>query len=68
LEGIFAPADQNRVAEYSPVAEFIHWAKSVFDRASSAPETGGPEVVVFKPVPQACKEGVSRCGRRAAKA
>jgi NAD(P)-dependent dehydrogenase (short-subunit alcohol dehydrogenase family) len=46
LERIFAPADQNRVAEYGPVAESIQRVKSVFDGASSAPETPGPEVVV----------------------
>lgn len=46
LERIFGPADQNRVPEYGPVAESIQRVKSVFDGASSAPETPGPEVVV----------------------
>ena len=34
------------MAEYGPVAESIQRVKSVFDGASSAPETPGPEVVV----------------------
>ena len=46
LERFLAPADQNRVAEYSSVVESIKRVKSVFDDASSAPETPGPEVVV----------------------
>ena len=46
LERFFAPADQDRVAEYGPVAECIKRVKSVFDDASSAPETPGPEGVV----------------------
>ena len=46
LERFFAPADQDRVAEYGPVVESIKRVKSVFDDASSAPETPGPEGVV----------------------
>ena len=46
LEKFLAPADQNRVVEYGPVAESIRRVKSVFDEASSAPETPGPEGVV----------------------
>lgn len=46
LEKFLIPADQNRVAEYGPVAESIKRVKSVFDDASSAPETPGPEVMV----------------------
>jgi NAD(P)-dependent dehydrogenase (short-subunit alcohol dehydrogenase family) len=46
LERIFAPADQNRVAEYGSTAEAIKRVKSVFEEASSALETPGPEGVV----------------------
>ena len=46
LEKLFSPTDQARVAEYGLVAESIQRVKSVFDDASNAPETPGPEVVV----------------------
>jgi NAD(P)-dependent dehydrogenase (short-subunit alcohol dehydrogenase family) len=46
LEKFLAPADQNRVGGYGSIAEAIEKVKSVFERASSAPETPGPEDVV----------------------
>lgn len=46
LDKFLAPADQARVAEYSRTAEAINRVKGVFDRARSAPETPGPELVV----------------------
>ena len=46
LEKVFPPVDQNRVVEYGPVAESIKRVKSVFDDASSAPQTPAPDVVV----------------------
>jgi NAD(P)-dependent dehydrogenase (short-subunit alcohol dehydrogenase family) len=46
LEKFLAPADQNRVAEYGSTAEAIKRVKSVFEDASSALETPGPEIVV----------------------
>ena len=45
MERIFAPEDQNRVAEYGPVAESIQRVKKLFDDGSSAPDTPGPEDV-----------------------
>ena len=46
LEKFLSPADQNRVAEYGSTAEAIKRVKSVFEEASSALETPGPEGVV----------------------
>jgi NAD(P)-dependent dehydrogenase (short-subunit alcohol dehydrogenase family) len=46
LEKLLSPADQNRVAEYGSTAEAIERVKRVFEGASSAPETPGPEEVV----------------------
>ena len=46
LERLIAPEDQNRVAEYGSTAEAIKRVKSVFEEASSALETPGPEGVV----------------------
>ena len=46
LEKMPAPADQNRVAEYGPTAEAVERVKGVFEGASIAPETPGPEEVV----------------------
>jgi len=46
LEKFFPPADQARVADYGPAAEYASRVKAVFDAANSAPETPGPEAVV----------------------
>ena len=46
LERLIAPADQNRVAGYGPTADAIERVKGVFEGASTAPETPGPEGVV----------------------
>lgn len=46
LERFVAPADQSRVAEYGSTAEAIKRVKSVFDEASGALETPGPQGVV----------------------
>ena len=46
LEKFLAPADQARVADYGPAAEHVARVKGVFEYASSAPETPGPEGVV----------------------
>lgn len=46
LEKFILPSDQGRVAEYGSTAEAIERVKGVFDAASSAPETPGPEGVV----------------------
>lgn len=46
LEKLLAPADQNRVAEYGSTADAIERVKGVFEGASTAPETPGPEGVV----------------------
>ena len=46
LEKFLAPADQNRVAGYGSTAEAIEKVKGIFEGASSAPETPGPEGVV----------------------
>jgi NAD(P)-dependent dehydrogenase (short-subunit alcohol dehydrogenase family) len=46
LEKFLAPADQARVADYGPAAEYAARVKGVFDNANSAPETPGPEDVV----------------------
>jgi NAD(P)-dependent dehydrogenase (short-subunit alcohol dehydrogenase family) len=46
LEKFLAPADQSRVAEYGSAAEAVERVKGVLERASSAPETPGPEGVV----------------------
>ena len=45
LEKFFAPADQNRVAEYGSTAAAIERIKGMFEAANSAPETPGPEPV-----------------------
>ena len=41
----FLLADQNRVAAYGPTAEAIEKVKGIFEGASSAPDTPGPEPV-----------------------
>jgi NAD(P)-dependent dehydrogenase (short-subunit alcohol dehydrogenase family) len=46
LEKFLAPADQARVTDYGPAAEYAARVKAVFDNANSAPETPGPEDVV----------------------
>lgn len=46
LEKFLAPADQDRVAAYGSTAKAIENVKAIFDAASSAPETPGPEGVV----------------------
>jgi NAD(P)-dependent dehydrogenase (short-subunit alcohol dehydrogenase family) len=46
LEKLLAPADQDRVAEYGSTAEALERVKGIFEGASSAPETPGPEGVV----------------------
>ena len=46
LEKFLAPADQDRVAGYGSTAEAIAKVKGIFEGASSAPETPGPEGVV----------------------
>jgi NAD(P)-dependent dehydrogenase (short-subunit alcohol dehydrogenase family) len=46
LEKQLPPADQSRVAEYGSTAETVERVKGVFEAASSAPETPGPEGVV----------------------
>jgi NAD(P)-dependent dehydrogenase (short-subunit alcohol dehydrogenase family) len=46
LEKFLVPADQNRVAEYGSTADAVERVKGVFEGASSAPETPGPEGVV----------------------
>jgi NAD(P)-dependent dehydrogenase (short-subunit alcohol dehydrogenase family) len=45
LEKFLAPADQNRVAAYGSTAEAIEKVKGIFEGASSAPDTPGPEPV-----------------------
>jgi NAD(P)-dependent dehydrogenase (short-subunit alcohol dehydrogenase family) len=45
LEKILAPADQNRVAAYGSTVVAIEKVKGVFEGASSAPDTPGPEPV-----------------------
>jgi NAD(P)-dependent dehydrogenase (short-subunit alcohol dehydrogenase family) len=46
LEKFLAPADQKRVAAYGSTAQAIEKVKGIFEGASSAPETPGPEGVV----------------------
>ncbi len=46
LEKQLAPADHDRVAGYGSTAEAVEKVKSIFEGASSAPETPGPESVV----------------------
>jgi len=46
LEKWLAPADQARVADYGPAAQYGERVKAVFDAANSAPETPGPDEVV----------------------
>ena len=46
LEKFLEPADQARVADYGPAAEFVARVKGVFDAASSTPGTPGPGPVV----------------------
>ena len=46
LEKFLTPADQDRVAEYGSTAEALERVKGIFEGASSAPETPGPEGVV----------------------
>jgi NAD(P)-dependent dehydrogenase (short-subunit alcohol dehydrogenase family) len=46
LERFIAPADQNRVAGYGSTADAIERVRGVFEGASTAPETPGPEGVV----------------------
>lgn len=46
LEKFLTPIDQARVAEYGSTVEVIARVKGVFEGASSAPETPGPELVV----------------------
>lgn len=45
-EKSLAPADQGRVAEYGSAAEAVNRVMGIFEGASSAPETPGPEGVV----------------------
>jgi NAD(P)-dependent dehydrogenase (short-subunit alcohol dehydrogenase family) len=46
LEKFLVPADQSRVAEYGSTAEAVERVKGIFEGASGAPETPGPEQVV----------------------
>jgi NAD(P)-dependent dehydrogenase (short-subunit alcohol dehydrogenase family) len=46
LENFIPPADQARVNQYGPAAEYAVRVKSVFEAASHNPETPGPEQVV----------------------
>ena len=46
LERFLDPADKDRVAEYGSTAEALERVKGIFEGASSAPETPGPEGVV----------------------
>lgn len=46
LEKFQKPADEARVADYGPAAEFAKRVEDVFDRANSAPETPGSDEVV----------------------
>lgn len=46
LEKLQAPADHNRAAEYGSTAEAIDKVKGIFEEASSAPATPGPEGAV----------------------
>lgn len=43
LERFIPPRDQDRVHEYGSTAEAIERVKGVFDAASAAPDTPGPE-------------------------
>ena len=46
FEKSIAPADQARIADYGPVAEYVSRVQGMFDDAMSAPETPGPAEVV----------------------
>jgi NAD(P)-dependent dehydrogenase (short-subunit alcohol dehydrogenase family) len=46
LEKFLPPVEQSRVSEYGSAAETIARVKGVFESASRAPETAGPELVV----------------------